>query len=46
MESKKYNIPQKLVIGLITLIFVGLPIAIWVWQGLMGTATGQVQGKS
>ena len=31
MESKKYNIPQKIVIGLITLIFVGLPIAIWVW---------------
>jgi hypothetical protein len=31
MESKKYTIPQKLVIGLITIIFVGLPIAIWVW---------------
>ena len=31
MESKKYNIPQKIVIGLITLIFVGLPITIWVW---------------
>ena len=30
MESKKYNIPQKLVIGLITLIFVGLPILFWV----------------
>ena len=31
MESKKYNIPQKIVIGLITLIFVGLPILFWVW---------------
>ena len=39
MESKKYNIPQKLVIGLITIIFVGLPITIWVWlfQYLMKT---------
>ena len=31
MESKKYTIPQKLVLGLITIIFVGLPITIWVW---------------
>ena len=39
MESKKYNIPQKIVIGLITIIFVGLPIVIWVWifQYLMKT---------
>ena len=30
MESKKYTITQKIVIGLITLIFVGLPILFWV----------------
>ena len=30
MESKKYTIAQKIVIGLITIIFVGLPILFWV----------------
>jgi hypothetical protein len=31
MEIKKYTFSQKIVIGLITLIFVGLPIMFWCW---------------
>jgi hypothetical protein len=28
---KKYTMPQKIMLGLITLIFVGLPIVFWMW---------------
>ena len=31
--GKKYTIPQKIMLGLITLIFVGIPIVFWMWVG-------------
>jgi len=31
LDIKKYTTPQKIMLGLITLIFVGLPIGFWAW---------------
>jgi len=31
LDIKKYTIPQKIMLGLITFVFVGLPIGFWAW---------------
>lgn len=31
LKNKTYTILQKIVMGIITFIFVGVPILIWIW---------------